>query len=159
MLLAMQPVAPAPAPIPSSTLSGGVDSNKRTATDGPCLIFLQHEHFRMKRYKYHHDPANLAAPVAGSTSGNHHGSVSSSIAKPAAGGTGCNRNGLGDQRNGSDGTRNGSISRVGNAGTDSSSRSIVAWRGNRGGGGGRGDIKGGGSSSGGGVTANMSSSG
>ena len=112
----------------------------------------------MKRCKYHHDPANLAAPVAGSTGGNRHGSVSSSIVKPAAGGTGCNRNGLGDQRNGSDGTRNGSISRVGNTGTDSSSRAIVAWRGNRGGGGGRNEIKGSGSSSGEGGTASMSSS-
>ena len=126
---------------PSSTPSGGVDSNKRPAADGPCFIFLQHGYCRVKRYRY------------------RHGSASSGIAKPTAGGTGGNRNALGSQRNGPDGTRNGSTSRMGDAGTVGSSRVIVAWRGNRGGGGGCGGTRGGGGSSGGGVTASMSSSG
>ena len=51
----------------------------------------------MKRCRYRHDPADLAAPVAGSTGDNRHGSASTE-------GIGGNRNGLGGQRNGSDGT-------------------------------------------------------
>ena len=113
----------------------------------------------MKRCRYHHNPADLAAPVAGSTGNNWHGSASSGIAKPTAGGTGGNRNGLGGQRNGSDAPRNGSTSRMGNVGTDSSSRKLVGWRGNRGDGGGRSGTRGGGGSSGGGGIAKMSSSG
>ena len=157
VLLAKPPASPVPAPAPSSTPSGDVDSNKRPAA-GPCFIFLQHGYCRVKRCRYRHDPANLAAPVAGSTGNNHHGSASSGIAKPTAGDTGGNINALGGQRNGSDGTRTGSTSRVGNAGTDGSSRAIVSWRGNRGGGGGRGGRRGGGGSIGGGGTASMSSS-
>ena len=152
VLLAIQPLSPAPAPTLSSTPSGGVDSNKRPATDGPCFIFLQNDCCRVKRCRYRHEPADLAAPVIGSTGGNRYGSASSDITKPAARGTGGNYKGLGGQRNGSDGTRNGSTSRVGNAGTASSSRAVVAWRGNRGGG------RGGGSCGGGG-TVSMSSSG
>ena len=112
----------------------------------------------MKRCRYRHDPADLAAPVAGSTGNNHHGSAKSGIAKPTAGGTGGNINALGGQRNDSDGTRNGSTSRVGNAGTEGSSRAIVSWRGNRGGGGVHCGRKGGGGSSDGGGTASTSSS-
>ena len=148
----MQPLSPAPAPAPSPTPSGGVDSNKRLATNGPCFIFLQHSYCRVKSCRYRHDPDDLAAPVAKSTGDNRHGSASSGVAKPATGGTGGNRNGLGGQLN-------GSTSRVGNAETDSSSRAIVAWRGNRHGGGGHGGTRGGGGSSGGGGTASMSSSG
>ena len=73
-------------------------------------------------------------PVDGSTGDNRHDSASSGIAKPAAGGKGGNRNGLGGQLNGSDGTQNCLTSGVGNVGMSSSSRSIAAWRGNRGGG-------------------------
>ena len=87
-------------------------------------------------------------PAAASTGYNHHGSVSSGIAKQMAGGTGGNRKGLGGQCNGSCGTRNDSASRIGNARTDSSSRAIVAWSGNRGGGGGHGGTRRGGDSSG-----------
>ena len=93
---------------------------------------------RVKRYRYHHDSVNLAAPVAGSTGDNRHGSASSGIAKPTAAGTGGNRDALGGQCNGSDGTRNGSTSRMGNAETDGSSLVIDACRVNRGGGGGHG---------------------
>ena len=110
--------APDPASTPSSTLSGGVDANKRPAADDPCC-------------RYRQDPADLAAPVVGSTGDNRHGSALSGINKTAAGDIDVNRNGLGGQRNGLDGTRNDSTSRVGNAGPDSSSRMIVAWRGNR----------------------------
>ena len=159
VLLAMQPFSPALASAPSSTPSGGVNSNKRPAADGPCFIFLQHGYCRVKRCRYRHDPADLAAPVAGSTGDNHHGSASSSTAKSTAGGTGGNRNALGGQRNGSDGTRNCLTSRVGNAGTDGSSQAIVAWRANRGGGGGRGGTRGDGGSSSGDGSASMSSSG
>ena len=63
--------------------------------------------------------------MAGSTGDNHHGSVSSGITKPMAGSTDGNRNGLGGQRPGSDNTRNGLTLRVGNAGTDSSSRGFL----------------------------------
>ena len=73
VLLAIQPVSPVPAPAPSSTPSGGIDSNKRPA--GPCFIFLQHGYCRVKRCRYRHDLADLAAPVAGSTGNNHHGSA------------------------------------------------------------------------------------
>ena len=79
----------------------------------------------MKRCRYRHDPADLAAQVAGSIDDTRHGSAFSSTAKPAAGGTDGSRNGLCGQRNGSDGTRNGSTSRVSNVGTESSSRLIV----------------------------------
>ena len=82
----------------------------------------------MGRCKYRHDPPDFDAPVAGSADDNRDDSASSGIAKPAAEGTGCNRNGLGSQRNGSDGTSDGSPSRVGNAGTESSSRAIIAGR-------------------------------
>ena len=125
VLLAIQPVSPVPVPAPSSTSSGGVDSNKHPAADGPCFIFLQHGYCRLKRCRCRHDPADLATPVAGSMGNNHHGSASSGIAKPTAGGTGGNINALGGQRNGLDSTRNGSTSRVGNAGTEGSSRAIV----------------------------------
>ena len=159
MLLAMQPLSPAPAPASSPTPSGGVDSNKRPAADGPCFMLLQHVYYRVKRHRYHHDPSDLAAPVGGSTGDNRHGLASSGIAKPTAGGTDGNHNALGGQRNGSDGTRNGLTLRVGNAGTDSSSRVTVAWHDNRGGGGGHGGTRGGSGSSGRGGTASMSSSG
>ena len=160
VLLVMQPLSPAPSPAPSSTPSGGVDFNKRNAAVGPCFIFLKkHGYCRVKRCRYRHDPADLAAPVAESMGDNRHSSASRGIAKPTTGGTGDNRNALGGPHNGSDGTRNGSTSRVGNAGTNSSSRAVVAWRGNCGGGGGRGGTRGGGGSSGGGGTASMSSSG
>ena len=69
VLLAVQPVSPVPAPAPSSTPSGGIDSKKRPA--GPCFIFLQHGYCRVKR----HDLTDLAAPVAGSTGNNHYGSA------------------------------------------------------------------------------------
>ena len=115
----MQPLSPDPAFAPSSTPSGGVHANKRPAADGPCC-------------RYRHDPADLAAPVVGSPGDNRHDSTLSGINKTAAGDTDVNRNGLGGQRNGLDGTRNDSTSRVGSAGPDSSSRMIVAWRGNRG---------------------------
>ena len=104
VLLAMQPLPPGPAPAPSPTPSGGVDSNKRPAADGPCFIFLQHVYRRVKRCRYRRNPADLATPVAGSTGDNHNGSASSGIAKPTAGGTGGNRNALRGQRNSSDGT-------------------------------------------------------
>ena len=152
VLLAMQLLSPAPAPAPSSTPNGGIDSNKRPDADGPYFIVFQHRYSRVKRCRYRDDPVSLPAPVAGNMGDSRHGSASSGIAKPAAGGTDRNRNGLGGQSNGSDSTRNDSTSRVGNAGTDSSSRAVVAWRGNCGGGGGHG-----GGSSGGDGTASMSS--
>ena len=108
-----------------------------------------HGYCRVERCRYRHDPADLAAPVAGSTGDNRHGSASSGISKLTAGGTGGNRKALGGQRHSSDGTRDGSASRVGNAGTDGSSRVIVASRDKRGGGGGCGGTRGGGGSSGG----------
>ena len=115
----MQPLSPAPAPNPSPPPSGGVDSNKLPAADSHCFIYLQNGYSRVKPCRYRHDPADLAVPAAGSTGDYRHGSASSGIAKPAAGGTG-------GQCNGSDGTHNGSTSRVINAGTDSSSRAVVA---------------------------------
>ena len=155
----MQLLSSAPAPAPSSPPSGGVNSNKRPATDGPGFIFLQDDYCRMKRCRYQQDPADLAVPVAGSTVDSRHGSASSGIAKSTAGGTGGNRNALGGQRNGSDGTRNVPTSRVSSTRTGGSSRAIAAWPGNHGGGGGRGGTRGGGGSNGGGGTASMSSSG
>ena len=83
-------------------------------------------------------------------------SISSGIAKPAAEGTGGNRNRLGGQRNGSDDVRNGSTLRMGNVGIDSSLRAIVAWCGS---GGGHGGTTGGGSRSSEDGTASTSSSG
>ena len=159
MLLVMQPLSPAPVPAPLSASSGGVDFNKRPAADGPCFIFLQHNCWGMKRCRYHHDSSDLTTPVAGSMGDNRHGSAWNGIAKPVTGGTCGNRNGLVGQCNGSDGIRNGSALRVGNTKTGRSSRSIVAWRGNRGGGGGHGGTRGGGGSSGGCGIASMSSSG
>ena len=85
VLLAIQPVSPVPVPAPSSTPSGGVDSNKRPAADGPCFIFLQHGYCRVKGCRYRHDPANFAPPVAGSTGKNHHGSASSGTHRQADG--------------------------------------------------------------------------
>ena len=137
VLLAMQPLSLVPAPAPSSTPSGGVDSNKRPAANGPCFMFLQHGYCRVKRcIRYRHDPADLAAPEAGRTGDHRHGWASSGIAKPTAGGTGGNGNALGGQRNGldgtrngSNGTRNGSTSRVANTGTDGSSGNCcMAWQ-------------------------------
>ena len=152
MLLAMQPFSRTLAPAPSSTPIGGVDSNKRPVADGSCFILLWHGYYRVKRCRYHHDPADLAAPMAGSTGDNRHDSVSSGITKLAAGGTDGNRNGLGCERNGSDGSRNDSTSRVGNVGTDRFSRVVVGWCDDRGGAGGRGGTSGGDGSSGGGGT-------
>ena len=100
VLLAMKPLSPTPAPAQSSISSGGIDSNKRSAVDGPCFTYLKHDCFRVKRFRYRNDPADLTAPAAKSKGNKHHSSASSGIAKPAAGGTGGNRNGLRGQRNG-----------------------------------------------------------
>ena len=110
----------------------------------------------VKRCRYRHDVADLAAPAAGSTGDNHHGLESNGIAKPVAGGTGGNRNGLGIKHHCSNDTRNDSTLRVGNVGADSSTRAIVARRGNRDGGGGRGGSVGGGGNSGDDGTASTS---
>ena len=151
MLLVTQLMSPTPARTPSSTPNGGIDSNKRPAAEGSCLIFLQHGYCRVKRCGYCHDPTDLAAPVARSTGDNRHGSASSEIAKSAARRTSGNRNGLGGQRN-------GSTSRVSHAEMVSSSRvcctTSQTWQRRR-----PRWHKGGSGSSGGGGTASTSSSG
>ena len=79
------------APTSFSTLSAGVDSHKRLATDGAWSIYMQHGYCGGKRCRYRHDPAGLVASVADSTGENRHGLASSGIPKAADGSTGCNR--------------------------------------------------------------------
>ena len=116
-------LVPCPHFCPSSTPSGGVDSNKRNAAYGPGFIFLQDDYCTVKRCRYRHDPADLAAPLAGSTSDNSHGSASSGITEPeSAGWVATERLVWPAQRPGTEPE----------TAMDSSSWVIHAWRGKRG---------------------------
>lgn len=92
--------AAGPAPSPSLVTDGGLGP-ACTAVEGIYIVYQQHRYWRMKEYRFSHDPTNIPWSAVGSAGGKRAGA-----AMPADSGAGINRNvveghgtGLGDTRN------------------------------------------------------------